>query len=313
MKKAVILLNMGGADNLDQVEVFLKNMFRDKYILGIKNDFLRKFVAFLITKMRKNSAIKNYQKLGGKSPILDITKSLTNKLNSLSSEIIFDYAMNYTPPFCDEVLAKFVKFDEIVLLPLYPHYSQTTIKSSLEAALKSANKLQIQDKIKIIKPFYDDQIYNQIIVQNITNAVSGQNVSDIDLVFSAHSLPVSIINKGDPYEKHTNAQVEILREKLSILGFKSVSLAYQSRLGPVKWLGPNIAEVLPNLQSKKALIYPISFCIDNSETDFELAIFYKELAMECGFEYYKVVKAPNDSDEFARFLLNLVKFTAFGQ
>lgn len=307
MKKAVILLNMGGADNLSQVEVFLKNMFNDKYILGIKSDFLRSIVAWLITKMRKNSAIKNYQKLGGKSPILDITKSLTNKLNLLQDEFVFDFAMNYTPPFANEVLPKYIDFDEIVLLALYPHYSQTTVKSSLEAALKVAKNLKIENKIKIVDCFYDDLKYNQIIAQNITNAVSDANPSEIDLIFSAHSLPVSVINAGDPYEKHTNAQVEILRQMLSNLGFKSVNLAYQSRLGPVKWLGPNIAEVLPNLQSKKALIYPISFCIDNSESDFELDIFYRQLAQNSGFSYYKVVKAPNDSDKFAEFILDLAK------
>lgn len=307
MKKAVILLNMGGADNLNQVEIFLKNMFNDKYILGIKNDFLRSIVAWLITKMRKNSAIQNYEKLGGKSPILSITKSLVNKLNSLQNDIIFDYAMNYTPPFCDDVLPKYINFDEITFLPLYPHHSQTTAKSSLEAALKTANNLKISNKIKIIDTFYNDEEYNQIIIQNIINTISNDNPKDIDLIFSAHSLPISIINNGDLYEKHTNAHVKILRDKLSKLGFKSISLAYQSRLGPIKWLEPNIAEVLPNLQSKKALIYPISFCIDNSETDFELAIFYKELALNCGFEYYKVVKSPNDSDEFAKFILSKVK------
>ena len=86
------------------------------------------------------------------------------------------------------------------------------------------------------------------------------------------------------------------------LRFNSVSLAYQSRLGPVKWLGPNLSEVLPSLSSKRAMIYPISFCIDNSETDFELAIEYKHIADDNKFSYYKVVKAPNDSDEFISFI-----------
>ena len=88
--------------------------------------------------------------------------------------------------------------------------------------------------------------------------------------------------------------------------FKSITLAYQSRLGPIKWLEPNLSEVLPNLTSKRVMIYPISFCIDNSETDFELAIEYKHIADENKFEYYKVVRAPNDSDEFAQFIANSI-------
>ncbi len=300
---------MGGAENLDEVEIFLKNMFNDKYILGLKSDFWRGVLAWVITKSRAKGARANYERLGGKSPLGDITRSLVNKLNVTQDEFKFDYAMNYTPPFAPEVLARYADYDEITLFPLYPHYSQTTIKSSVEAAMNAAASLGIEGKIRVADYFFGDEEFCAIIERSIRAAISNLNNSNLkatNLIFSAHSLPLSIINAGDPYEKHVRAHVELLRKRLADLPFASVSLAYQSRLGPVKWLTPNIAEVLPALEPKRALVYPISFCIDNSETDFELAIYYREIARKLGFEYYEVVRAPDDSDEFAKFILSKV-------
>lgn len=310
MKKAIILLNMGGADDLSQVEMFLKNMFNDPYILTIKNSKIRSILAWLITKMRLKSATSNYVVLGGKSPIGDITRSLVAKLNQKikGGEIKFDYAMNYTPPFANDTLKKYINFDEIVLFPLYPQHSSTTITSSLDGAKKAISDLGIKANIEIVDYFYKDENYNDIIVNNIKNKTLNLDTKDIDLIFSSHSLPKKIIDSGDLYEKHTKEHVQILAGMLNKAGikFKSVSLAYQSRLGPVEWLGPNLNEVLPKLESKKALIYPISFCIDNSETDFELSIEYRHVANENRFEYYEVVKAPNDSDEFVNFIAKKV-------
>ncbi|WP_458396687.1 ferrochelatase [Campylobacter sp.] len=306
MKRVVILLNMGGVDDLSQVRVFLTNMFNDPYILGIKNRHLRAFVAWMITMMRLKPATQNYIQLGGKSALGDITRSLVAKLNSKFGfdNLIFDYAMNYTPPFASDTLAKYKDADEIVLFPLYPHHSVTTITSSLDSAKRAIGNLDIKAKIKVVDYFYKNSKFNDIIVNHIAKSLGDDDASKIDLIFSAHSLPQKIIDSGDLYEKHLNEHLEILKSNLNNcgLGFNSVSLAYQSRLGPVKWLGPNLSEVLPSLSSKRAMIYPISFCIDNSETDFELAIEYKHIADDNKFNYYKVVKAPNDSDEFISFI-----------
>lgn len=306
MKRVVILLNMGGVDNLSQVRVFLTNMFNDPYILGIKNRHLRAFVAWMITMMRLKPATQNYIQLGGRSALGDITRSLVAKLNSKFGfdNLIFDYAMNYTPPFASDALAKYKDADEIVLFPLYPHHSVTTIASSLDSAKRAIENLGIKAKIKVVDYFYQNSKFNDIIVSHIAKSLGDDDASKIDLIFSAHSLPQKVIDSGDLYEKHLNEHLEILKSNLNNCGlrFNSVSLAYQSRLGPVKWLGPNLSEVLPSLSSKRAMIYPISFCIDNSETDFELAIEYKHIADDNKFDYYKVVKAPNDSDEFISFI-----------
>ena len=140
-------------------------------------------------------------------------------------------------------------------------------------------------------------------------AVKDTDISDVSLIFSAHSLPRKIIEKGDIYEKHINEHVQILSKILKEQGlnFKDVSLAYQSRLGPIKWLEPSLNEALAKCENKKVLIYPLSFCIDNSETIFELVIEYAKLAKELNFSFYKVVECPNFSDEFASFILEKSK------
>lgn len=356
MKKALILLNMGGPNNLSEVEVFLKNMFNDPFILGIKSDFWRSVLAALIVKSRTASARSNYEKLGGRSPICSITEALCERVNELAraelsaglkfegaadasaaneppqdislqskppqdvptqgeapqdekpiDELICDYAMNYTPPFAEDVFKKYADFDEIILMPLYPHFSKTTVQSSLCSAEAALKRLGIKN-YKIIDIFYDSAAYNEILLNLIAGCVakfSADEISQISLIFSAHSLPIKMIAAGDPYEAQVEAHVKILKDLLAARGikFKEIILAYQSRLGPVKWLEPNVADVLRDLQSKKALIFPIAFCVDNSETDFELDIFYRARARELGYEYYEVCKCPNSREDFAKFIL----------
>ena len=371
MKKALILLNMGGPNNLSEVEVFLKNMFNDPFILGVKSDFWRSVLAALIVRSRAAAARSNYEKLGGRSPICSITEALCERVNLLArakfgaglkfegaadagaaneppqeaqtqgkpaqdtilqnqppqdvpthgeplqneapqdekaiDELVCDYAMNYTPPFAEDVLKKYADFDEIILMPLYPHFSKTTVQSSLCSAEAALKRLGIKN-YKIVDIFYDSVAYNEILLNLIEECVakfSADEISQISLIFSAHSLPIKMVAAGDPYEGQVEAHVEILKDLLAARGikFKEIILAYQSRLGPVKWLEPNVADVLRDLQGKKALIFPIAFCVDNSETDFELNIFYRARARELGYEYYEVCKCPNSCENFAKFIL----------
>ncbi|MBK1972157.1 ferrochelatase [Campylobacter sp. TTU_617] len=298
--KLVLFLNMGGVSKIEDCELFLKNMFNDPYILGIKNKFLRKIVAFLITKMRLKTMQKNYEILGGKSPLNEITSNLCTKLNK-DKNFKFDFVNLYVPPFAKEVLEKYSlkENDEIILFPLYPHHSQTTITTSLEVLEKNINALNIKSKISIIDVFYKDKLYNQMIKKHILRENENfKNDKKKTLIFSAHSLPISVIEKGDLYEKHTIEHFEILKNELKD-HFDEILLSYQSKLGPVKWLEPNTSDILKNLKND-ALIYPISFCIDCSETVFELDIEYKKISNKD----YKVIPCPNDSIEFQAFILS---------
>lgn len=305
--RLILLLNMGGPNELGEVEVFLKNMFNDPCILGIKSPFLRKFVAFMITKSRLKTAQNNYRQIGGKSPICELTARLCGKISHfLDEDTAVAFAMNYTPPFAKDVLAEFADVSEIVVFPLYPHHSVTTVTSSLNDFEKALAELNLKAKTKIIDAFFEDARYGEIVADDIAKSAQNLNVGEITLIFSAHSLPQKIIDAGDIYEEHVKRHVQILSKILEERGlkFKEILLAYQSRLGPVKWLEPSLNQVLENLKDKKALVYPISFCIDNSETVFELAKEFKHIADGLNFEFYDVVACPNDGEKFARFIAN---------
>ena len=308
--RLILLLNMGGPNDLSEVGIFLKNMFNDPYILGIKSPILRKFVAFMITSSRLKTAQNNYRQIGGKSPICELTARLCGKISHfLDDDMAVAFAMNYTPPFAKDVLAEFTEASEIVVFPLYPHHSFTTVSSSISDFEKAWAELNLKAKVKIVEPFFEDERYNEIIVDGIEKSARDLNADEITLVFSAHSLPQKMIDAGDIYEEHVKRHVQILTEILEKRGvkFKQILLAYQSKLGPVKWLEPSLNQALAEIKDKKALVYPISFCIDNSETVFELSKEFRHIADELKFDFYDVVACPNDDDKFAKFIADRAK------
>ena len=283
----IVLHNMGGARSEEELKEFLYNMFMDKRIISSP---IRYFLAPLISNLRYKKVWKNYEKIGG-SRIYDITESLAKKMEKISGKKT-TYAFRYTKPHLKDV----IEDEEIIFLPLYPHYSFTTYESSLDK-LKELNI-----NAKIIKPFYKHPQFNEIIKENILNSIDNPN--KWHLIFSAHGLPKKMIKKGDLYESQIKEHVEILKKLLP--EFKSISLAFQSRFGFSKWLTPYLDEELKKYKNENVLIYPISFMIDNSETDLELKVEYKHLADEVGIKNYKVVDCPNDSEKTAKFLVELV-------
>jgi len=305
-KKALVLLNMGGARNKEELKMFLINMFNDENILTIKNRFLRKIIAFMITKKRLNEAWKNYEQIGNSSPINHLTESLVLKCNQKIEDFKTYQAMRYTPPFASTTIKEISKdnIKEIVLLPLYPQYSTTTTKSSVEDFINNLPK--DFKKIRYIENFYKNEEFNSLIIDEIIR--NCDNVVGTNLVFSAHGLPQTIVDSGDPYEKQMIEHVEILSKMLKSknIEFKSINLAYQSKVGPMKWLEPSLNNKLNELDDN-VLIYPLSFIIDNSETDFELAIEYKKIAQELGINNYKVCQCVNDSDNFIEVIKEVIK------
>ncbi len=301
---------MGGPNNLLEVETFLRNMFADPNILTTKSKLLRSFIGNLIVTNRVVEARKVYEELGGKSPIVDHTKRLVAKLQEMVSEETYvDFAMRYTPPFASEVCQKLEEMDvrEIYLIPLYPQYSTTTTKSSLEDFEAAYAKVGGNAKIFSRGNFYRTHAYNQVILKRIEEALGDEEAAEFELVFSAHGLPQKIVNAGDPYQKQIERHVELLKKELvkENLEFKAVHLAYQSKVGPMKWLEPSLEEKLKNLSSKKVLIFPIAFTIDNSETDYELGVEYAHIAKELGFEEYRVARCPNDHKLFVESLYDI--------
>lgn len=308
---AVVLLNMGGPNSLFEVKTFLQNMFADPYILPIKNNFLRSMVGSFIVHKRLEEAQSNYQKIGGKSPLVGHTFQLCAMLQTMEPRMYFTYAMRYTPPFAD-IVAQDLKergIQKVVLFSMYPHFSYTTTASSMEDILKAFKANKFTPKIVQVERYYKDKKYNLAIVERIKEALGGEDCRDFHLVFSAHSLPQRNIDNGDPYQKEILENVEILESLFKEFGleFASIKVAYQSKIGPIKWLEPNLQDILPYYQNKKLLIYPISFTMDNSETDFELSYQYKLEAQKYKIQDYRVAKCPNSTQDFATCILELIQ------
>ena len=309
-KEAIVLLNMGGPNNLEEVEVFLTNMFNDKNIITVKSPLLRSFIAKMITFSRTEKSQEIYKQIGSKSPIVGHTKDLIAKLQArVGDGVIVDFAMRYTPPFASEVIERLNKEDieKIYLIPLYPQFSTTTSKSSLED-FEEQYHIKGGDAILLeIKHFFQNDNYNKAIMQRIKERVSEHECKDFDMIFSAHGLPIKVIESGDVYERHVKKHVEILKALMKAEGFNfnEVHLAYQSKVGPMEWLKPSLEDKLKEIKSKGVIIFPIAFTIDNSETDYELEIEYREVAHELGFKDYRVCRCPNNNDFFVEALYEI--------
>jgi len=296
---------MGAARSKDELEVFLTNMFNDQNILTLKNDTIRSMLASLIVTLKLNKGWDNYKKIGGKSPLHELTDLLVEKLNKIFPEYFITTAMRYTSPFAQTAIARIQKenIKEVILLPLYPQYSTTTTKSSIEDFIEKSDGAF---NITTIEPFYKNEIYNKAICDEIINVQSKYN--DFHLIFSAHGIPQKMIDKGDPYQKQIEEHVELLKDKLShyASNIKSINLAYQSKIGLMKWLTPSLDDMLKNFKNKKVIIYPISFIIDNSETVFELDVEYRELAKKLKVKEYRVCSCVNESETFVKALKEII-------
>lgn len=311
IKRAVVLLNMGGPSNLFEVELFLKNMFADPHILQIKSNFLRKIIGSFIVNKRIEQSKKNLQAIGGKSPITPITFSLTQKLTQQDNQTFYTYVMRYTPPFADMVISELreKEIEEVILFSMYPQYSTTTTKSSITDFQQSAERQNYHPKIKIINSYYDHPLFIECITNQIKRTLDSKNPQDFTLLLSAHGLPQSIIDTGDPYEKHCQASLKALKFHLEQhhLYFKDIILCYQSKLGPMKWLEPSTQAMIKKFKNQKVIIYPLAFSIDNSETLFELDIELREEALKIGVEELLICPCPNDGEDFMKLILNLTQ------
>ena len=300
MKQGLLLLNMGGPNNIEEVELFLRNMFADEHILPM-NPYMRRFVGNIIIKKRLEDVKENYRLLGGKSPLPELTEKLMEKLRSRLDMPVFA-AMRYVPPFADEALevCKAEGVEGLILFPMYPQYSTTTTRSSVEDIKQRCARMDYHPKITLIDPYYDDYDYIEASVEKIKEATEGVESSEYDLLLSAHGLPLSIIKAGDPYQTHIEGNVSAIKTYLACQGivFRDIKLVYQSKVGSSAWLEPNLADVLRNPTHRKVVIYPLAFTVDNSETVFELDIEHREIAQKLKYEDYRVAACMNDSDRF---------------
>ena len=310
-KIAVVLFQLGGPDSQAAVEPFLYNLFRDPDIINFPGSFLaRKPLAKLISTTRAKAARQRYAEIGGGSPIRRLTEQQARALQAtlrphMPARTIV--AMRYWHPDTQEAIAALESdsFDELVLLPLYPQYSLATTGSSL----KEWNRLYKPSvPVRLIHHFFDHPDYIAALVERI-RSVLGQlpNPDEVQLVFSAHGLPLALVEKGDPYPQHVEATVRLVRE----LGAwpNPHILCFQSKVGPQKWLEPSLTGTIEKMARdgvKRMLVVPVSFLTEHIETLHEINIEAREQAESLGVSDFHMMPALNDSPLLIRALADLV-------
>ncbi len=311
MKKAVILFNLGGPDSLESVEPFLFNLFNDPAIISIPS-FLRYPLAKFISKRRAPIAKNIYKEIGNKSPILELTehqaKTLENSLSKKGEYKCF-VVMRCWHPRAADVINKVKNYnpDEIILLPLYPQYSASTSGSSIDEWNELCRKENYNTKTKIICCYPTEDYFIESHISLIKKTIEKIKNNNFKLIFSAHGLPENKIKKGDPYQWQVEETVKRIMSKIKNEKLDYI-LSYQSRVGPLKWIGPSTDEVIKKYSKEKKgiVIVPVAFVSEHSETLVELDIEYKQLAEKNGCSFYKRVPALGIEENFIKGLAHLV-------
>ncbi|MGN6210176.1 ferrochelatase [Asticcacaulis sp.] len=288
---AVLLFNLGGPKNPEDVQGFLYNLFADKNIINLPFG-IRQGVASLISSRRAPSAKKNYAHMGGGSPILKETQAQAEALeayiaaNTKGIEAKVFIGMRYWHPFVEDTVREIDAWvpDEIVLLPLYPQFSSTTTLSSFQAFQKAyAGKARVTS----VCCYSDNAHFIKAHVDAIQEKIGTlKQPGHYRLLFSAHGLPESIIARGDPYQEQVESCVAKIMTGLG--NPIEHSICYQSRVGPMKWIGPSTDATIQKAgaDGKSVILVPIAFVSEHIETLVELDIEYAHLAAASGVKDY---------------------------
>jgi ferrochelatase len=307
-KIAVVLFNLGGPDGPDDVQPFLKNLFSDAAIIRSPAP-VRWFISRLISKTRAASARANYALMGGGSPLLAETRkqsaALDAELAKRGRTVKSFVAMRYWKPFAAEVIRDVRAWgaDEVVLLPLYPQFSSTTTASSL----KSWKEAGGPDGITVCC-FPDGDKFIEAHARKLIGAwEAAGSPENVRCLLSAHGLPETVIQSGDPYQW----QVELTAERLKPLlpAAWDVRVCYQSRVGPLKWIGPPTDACIEQAakDGKAILLSPVAFVSEHIETLVELDIEYRHLADQHGAKQYMRAPALGIDTGFIEVLADLVE------
>jgi ferrochelatase len=316
----IVLFQLGGPDSLDAVEPFLLNLFLDPDIIPLGPlGLLRRPIAKLISSRRSLPVRGRYAQIGGRSPIGPLTERQRQSLvQSVSPYIdpVAVTAMRYWHPLTSEAvdaLRNAGPLDELVLLPLYPHYSYATTLSSLKEWRRVYGNPNGGPPLRTIEHYYSHPLYIRALVQRIGSVLRQfPDSSRVHLVFSAHGLPMSLVERGDPYPRQIEETVRLTCEQ----GAKEFSgwprthlICYQSRVGPAKWLQPPLTGTLERLGHegvKEMLVVPVSFVTEHIETLHEINIEAREEARKHGIETFRMMPAVGDSPLFIDALKDLV-------
>lgn len=314
----VLLLNLGGPDELEDVRPFLYNLFSDPEIIRLPIPWLQKPLAWLISTARSRKSQENYKEIGGGSPLRRITQqqaeALKAELEAQGQPTEVYVGMRYWHPFTEEAVFRIKrdKPEKLVILPLYPQFSISTSGSSFRVLERIWQEDPALQKIPytVIPSWYDEPTYLQAMANLIATELDKfSDPEQVHIFFSAHGVPLSYVEEaGDPYQYEIEECARLIMETLNRPN--DYTLAYQSRVGPVEWLKPYTEEALMELGKqgiKNLLVIPISFVSEHIETLQEIDIEYRELAYEAGIENFQRVPALNTDPTFIQALTNCVE------
>ncbi|MEC4986949.1 MAG: ferrochelatase [Oscillatoria sp. PMC 1068.18] len=314
----VLLLNLGGPDELSDVRPFLFNLFSDPEIIRLPFPWLQKPLAWFISTRRVKTSQENYKQIGGGSPLRKITEAqaqaLEAKLAAEGHDAGVYIGMRYWHPFTEEAVAKIKRdrVDKLVILPLYPQFSISTSGSSfrlLEKLWQEDSSLSNID-YTVIASWYQHPDYLEAMAQLIRQELDQfSHPEEVHIFFSAHGVPKSYVEEGgDPYQQEIEECTKAIMRTLDRPN--DHTLAYQSRVGPVEWLKPYTEDALIELGEQgveNLLVVPISFVSEHIETLQEIDIEYREIAEEAGIHNFQRVPALNTHPIFIKSLVNLVE------
>ncbi len=314
MTTAVVLYNLGGPDKPDDIKPFLFNLFNDPKIFALPQPF-RWLLAKLVSARRDKTAREIYAHLGGGSPLLANTRAqaeaLEKELNKDGSENYRCFvAMRYWHPFCHETMTEVMaqKPDRIVLLPLYPQFSTTTVGSMMRVWDMESRNRKLDVPVTALCCYPTEKGFVSAVASSITQALDSlPDDAPVRVLFSAHGLPKKIVTGGDPYqwqvEQSTRAVVDAVGREMDWVN------CYQSRVGPLEWIGPSTEDeiVRAGKDGKSIVLVPIAFVSEHSETLVELDIEYREVADHAGIKNYLRTPTVGVHPDFIGGLARLVR------
>ncbi len=318
----ILALNLGGPRTLEDVRPFLNRLFADREIIRLPGGRLgQRWISGLIVRGRLAAVRRNYASIGGGSPIYRYTTAqldgVVRRLTSRRGGTFRPYiAFRYAEPSSDQALRAMADdgVDEVVALTLYPHYSAATTGSSLRELERALDRTGLAERFRFrtVDRWYDHPGYLDVVTQRVREALRRwprERRGRVVLLFSAHSLPMSLVEEGDPYPSHVAVTVNAVIRRLGQDAPPYCALAYQSQTGPVRWLEPRTERLLAQLGKegvRDVLVVPVSFVSDHIETLYEIDQLFADAARRAGITTYRRTHSLNDGPDFLDALTDLV-------
>jgi ferrochelatase len=315
--RAILFLQLGGPENLEEVPRFLYRLFSDPDVIPVRPALLRRAIAAAIALGRKSASRELYRSIGGGSPIRRLTeeqaRGVEERLRARGAPAVIRAAMNCSSPLVEDVVRDLAREgrERFLAVPLYPQYSLTTTKGALERTRGAVRRFAPSARLYELGSWPEHPLFVEAHADLIAREIArfpDPRPEAVHLLFSAHSIPKKLVTReGDPYASEVEKSVAAIRRRL---GDRSpASLAYQSKLGPVEWLGPATLDEIARIGAagqKQVLAIPIAFVTDHVETLYEIDQLFGGAARRAGIEHFRRTPGLNNHPAFLQALEELV-------